>query len=111
VGQTCDLVARSKQLSTLGHYVCVQMVSDQMDMLSRDDAAPSGNSKITLVKEIAENGEAIVTFEDGRVVEFHADDTHFYADSNAMFTEADDPDGEEAESWFFADQIVSVQRH
>lgn len=87
------------------------MVSEQMDMLSRDDAAPSGNTTLQLVEEIADNGEAIVTFEDGRVVEFHADDTHFYHDAGVLFTETDDPDGDESESWFFADQIVSVQRH
>lgn len=87
------------------------MVSEQMDMLGHDDAEPTGSSKIELVQEIANNGEAIVRFEDGTVEEFHADDTHFYMNANAMFTEADDPNGAEAESWFFADQIVSVQRH
>lgn len=87
------------------------MVSEQMDMLGYDEAEPTGSSKIELVQEIAENGEAIVRFEDGTVEEFHADDAHFYSDSGAIFTEADDPDGEDAESWFFADQIVSVQRH
>lgn len=90
------------------------MVTNQMDMLGYDEAEPSDPTKIGLVEEIAENGEAIVTFEDGRVVEFHGDDTHFYPDkglSGVMFTEDDDPAGEEAESWFFADEIVSVQRH
>lgn len=87
------------------------MVSEMMDMLGQEDARPSGPGKIELVREIAENGEAIVTFQNGDIVEFHADDTHFYPESNALFTETDDPDGDEAESWYFADQIVSVQRH
>jgi len=87
------------------------MVSDQMDMLSRDDAAPAGDTFLGLVEEIAENGEAIVTFQDGRVVEFHADDSHFYHDAGVVFTETDDPDGDEAESWFRAAKMVSVQRH
>lgn len=89
------------------------MVSEQMDMLDRDDAEPSHHTstKINLVREIANNGEAIVTFEDGRTVEFHGDDTHFYTNHDAMFTETETPDGDEAESWFFADEIVSIQRH
>lgn len=84
-----------------------------MDMLGYDAAKPKSttNSKIALVEEIAHNGEAIVTFQDGTVEEFHGDDTHFYEEQGVLFTEADDPNGEEAESWFFDDQIVSVQRH
>lgn len=87
------------------------MVSKQMDMLGYDEAKPEYVSKIGLIKEIAENGEAIVRFEDGTVEEFHGDDTYFYTEPGVMFKEADDPNGEEAESWFFADEVVSVQRH
>lgn len=87
------------------------MVSEQMDMLGYDEAEPKYDSKLALVREIAENGEAIVTFEDGTVEEFHGDDTHFYPTKGVMFKEADDPSGEEAESWFFADEVVMVQRH
>ena len=86
------------------------MVSEQMDMLGVDEAHPP-DSKIKLVKEIAANGEAIVTFEDGRTVEFHGDDTYFYTTKGVIFTETETPDGDEADSWFFADDIVSVQRH
>lgn len=87
------------------------MVSEQMDMLGRDDAQPP-ESRIDLVAEIIANGEAIVAFEDGRVVEFHGDDTHVYPDAGVLFTETEEADGdEEAESWFYADEIVSVQRH
>jgi len=87
------------------------MVSKQMDMLGYDEAEPESTTRIGLVEEIAENGEAIVTFQDGTVEEFHGDDTHFYPEKGVMFTEADDPNGEEAESWFFDSMIVSVQRH
>lgn len=87
------------------------MVSEQQDMLGRDEARPISDSKLKLVQEIAEGGEAIVTFEDGRTVEFHGDDTHTYIGKGILFTETETPDGDEAESWFFADQIVSVQRH
>jgi hypothetical protein len=87
------------------------MVSDTMDMLSRPDAHPETDSKIQLVAKIANNGEAIVTFEDGSVEEFHGDDTHFYPAEGVIFTESEDPDGNDAESWFFADEIVKVQRH
>lgn len=87
------------------------MVSEQMDMLGRDDAKPANNGALSLVNEIMENGEAIVTFEDGRTVEFHGDDTYVYPDENVIFTETETPDGEEAESWFLAEHIVSVQRH
>lgn len=96
------------------------MVSSQMDMLSEKDAQPenykitaSNNAKrkIMLIREIAENGEAILNFRNGYSTEVHADDTHFYAEHGVFFTEDDDPEGEEAESWYFAEDIISVQRH
>lgn len=97
------------------------MVSEQKDMLGYNEAEPraeSGTStmktaspKLRLVEEIASTGEAIVTFEDGTVVEFHGSDIHMYPDTGVIFTETDGPDGQGAESWFFADEIVSVQRH
>lgn len=95
------------------------MVSDQMDMLPREDAEPESElevgaqaqRKIALIEEIAANGEAILTLFTGEVVEAHADDTHFYPERGVLFMEEDDPNGEEAESWYFAEDIISVQRH
>ena len=81
-------------------------------MLDYDDAEPSGSSKIALLEELASNGEAIVTLVDGSTVEVHEHDTHFYPLSGScFFTETETDDGGEAESWFYADQIVSIQRH
>jgi hypothetical protein len=98
------------------------MVSNQMDMLERADAQPQSvtedievdaraRRKIALIQEIAENGEAIINLRNGYSTEVHADDTHFYVDIGVFFTEDDDPEGEEAESWYFAEDIISVQRH
>lgn len=95
------------------------MVSDQMDMLPQEEAKPESDieaghearRKIALIEEIAANGEAILTLIDGDVIEAHADDTHFYPERGVLFREEDDPNGEEAESWYFAEDIISVQRH
>lgn len=97
------------------------MVSEQMDILDEGEARPSDTStvdqhgvvgrKVTLIEEIAENGEAIVTTRDGRTIEFHGDDSHFYPHEGVMFTETETPAGEDAESWVFAEEVVSVQRH
>jgi hypothetical protein len=96
------------------------MVSSQMDMLSEEDAQPENHEiivsdnakrKIMLIREIADNGEAILNLRNGYSTEVHADDTHFYPEHGVFFTEDDDPEGEEAESWYFAEDIISVQRH
>jgi len=92
------------------------MVADTMDMLGRDEAQPDSVHPIELAAEIAANGEAIVTLEDGRVVELHGDDTYFYTnesgfDPGIIFTETETPGGDEAETWIVADSIVSIQRH
>lgn len=95
------------------------MVSDQMDMLPQEEAEPESDieaghearRKIALIEEIAANGEAILTLIDGSVVEVHGDDTHFYPNRGVFFTEAETDAGEEAESWYFAEDIISVQRH
>jgi hypothetical protein len=86
------------------------MVSENKDMLFRGDARPPANT-IRLVREIAENGEAIVTLTDGRTIEIHGHDSHFYRDRGVIFTESETPDGEDAETWVMEDEIVSVQRH
>lgn len=103
------------------------MVSEKMDMLGREEAEPApvdvegleeplrvgtqAIRKISLIQEVASNGEAILTLRDGGVIEAHADDTHFYPRRGVLFKEEDDPEGEEAESWYFAEDIISVQRH
>lgn len=95
------------------------MVSKQMDMLSREEAEPeesepthrAAKRKCALIREIAENGEAIITLKDGRTTEVHGDDTHFYIQPGIFFTEDETPNGEEAETWYFAEDVLSVQRH
>lgn len=97
------------------------MVHEQMDILGEEDARPEDTQtvnssgiiarRVALVEEIAENGEAIVVTEDGRTLEFHGDDSHFYPREGVLFTEAETPDGDDAETWVFAEDIVSVQRH
>jgi len=95
------------------------MVSTQMDMLPQEEAEPKSRfevsdetaRKLSLAEEIASNGEAILTLIDGSVVEVHGDDTHFYPNHGVFFTEAETDAGEEAESWYFAEDIISVQRH
>jgi hypothetical protein len=95
------------------------MVSEQMDMLSRDEAEPANNHsadkktqrKCRLIEEIAENGEAIITFKNSHTTEVHGDDTHFFPARGIFFTEDETPDGEEAETWYFAEDVLSLQRH
>lgn len=97
------------------------MVTEQMDMLDKPDARPADTStidatgfvgrKVKLVEEVAANGEAIVVLEDGRTVEFHGADSHFYPHEGVLFTETETPDGDDAETWVFAENIVAVHRH
>lgn len=92
-----------------------------MDMLDEGDARPDKTStvdynshtarKVLLVKEIAENGEAIVTTRDGQTVEFHGADSHFYPYEGVMFTETETAAGDDAETWVFGEDVISVQRH
>lgn len=92
------------------------MVSEQKDMLSFDDARPAETStvdrysepyrKISIVEEVAENGEAILHLNDGRTIEVHGHDAHFFPYEGVLFTEASD-----AETWVFGEEIVDVQRH
>ena len=90
-----------------------------MDMLGEEDAEPEYEAevseeavrKLMLVEEIAKNGEAILHLINGHHIEVHNDDTHFYPERGVFFTEEDDPDGDEAESWYFAEDVISVQRH
>ena len=95
------------------------MVREMMDMLGEADAEPEYEAevsdevvrKLMLAEEVAKNGEAILTLIDGSHIEVHNDDTHFYPARGVFFTEEDDPDGDEAESWYFAEDVISVQRH
>lgn len=91
------------------------MVSEQMDMLDEDHARPDSDAVVTedtvrrieLVSEIAENGEAIVGLTDGRTVEIHGHDAHFFPYEGVVMTESES----DSELWIFAEEIVSVERH
>lgn len=87
------------------------MVSNNRDILDRRDAAPTTGNRIEQVGEIITTGEALVTLTSGDVVECHHSDTHIYKDADTLFTEHEDPDGNDAETWIQADEIVMVQRH
>jgi len=96
------------------------MVSDKMDMLSEEEAEPEHvdivasddtQRKTMLIGEIADGGEAILNFKNGYSTEVHGDDTHFFLEHGVFFTEDEDAEGEEAETWYFAEDVISVQRH
>jgi len=90
-----------------------------MDMLPEEEAEPTtdltaeptAQRKCELIQEIAQNGEAIITFKNQHTTEVHGDDTHFYNEQGIFFTEDETPDGEEAETWYFAEDVLSLQRH
>lgn len=84
------------------------MVSDQTDMLDRDEAAPSHPvDKIRLAREVTETGEATIHLRDGSTEELHDYDTHFYVSKGVLFTVS----GDDEELWVFAEDIVKVERH
>lgn len=92
------------------------MVSEQMDMLGESEARPDDTStvekhsepyrKVRVVEEVAENGEAILELTNGDTVEVHGHDAYFFDYEGVIFTEHDD-----AETWIFAEDIVTVRRH
>lgn len=92
------------------------MVSEHMDMLDETDGRPDDTStvdqnsepyrKVRLVEEVAENGEAILELTNGDTVEVHGHDAYFYEYEGTIFTEHED-----AETWIFAEDIVTVRRH
>lgn len=92
------------------------MVSERMDMLDKSDARPDDTStverhskpfrKSRVVKEVAENGEAILELNNGDTVEVHGHDAYFFEYEGVIFTEHDD-----AEMWIFAEEIATVRRH
>lgn len=96
------------------------MVSDRMDMLGDTEARPDDTStidsrgpigrKVRLVEEVASSGEAIVELRSGDTVEFHGDDSYFFPHEGIVFTEGE-VDGDDAESWYFAEDFQSVHRH
>jgi hypothetical protein len=87
-----------------------------MDMLGKNDARPDDTStvdkhsepyrKVRVVEEVAENGEAILELTNGDTVEVHGHDAYFFDYEGVIFT-----DHEDAETWIFAGDIVTVRRH
>lgn len=83
------------------------MVSEKLDLPDRDDVRPTRTGKMQLLKELTELGEAEAYLSDGRVVELHDYDTHFFMDAGVVYRKTEEEDDE----WIFAEEVVSVLIH
>lgn len=86
------------------------MVSPKGDIPEKDDVKPTLAARDDFLKELLHRGETIVHLSDGTSYELHGYDSYVFKNvdgSSVVYTQ----DEEDAEVWFYTDEIVTLEQH